>query len=75
MTQKTKKMKVLLEIPDNKAASIMDVLGSIKYIKTTTITPAKAQLIEEIKEAVQNVALAKKGKLKLKTARELYNEL
>lgn len=68
-------MRVLLDIPDNKAASIMDVLKSISYIKTKTISDEKATLIEEIKEAVENLALAKKGKLKLKSARDLYNEL
>ncbi len=31
--------------------------------------------MEEMKEAVDNLALARKGKLKLKTARQLYNEL
>lgn len=68
-------MRVLLDIPDNKASSIMDVLKSISYIKTKTISEEKATLIEEIKEAVENLNLAKKGKLKLKTARDLYNEL
>jgi hypothetical protein len=33
------------------------------------------RLIKEIKKAVANLSLSRKGKLKLKTARELYNEL
>ncbi len=68
-------MKVLVEIPDNKAASIMDVLKSISYVKVKPITDAKALLMEEIKEAVDNLALVRKGKMKLKSARDLYNEL
>jgi hypothetical protein len=44
-------------------------------IKTKTISKEKALLISEIKEAVENLALAKQGKLKLKSARDLYNEL
>jgi hypothetical protein len=68
-------MKILLDIPDNKASSLLDVLRSISYVKTKTLTDEKALLMEEIKEAVDNLKLAKQGKLKLKTARELYNEL
>lgn len=68
-------MRVLLDIPDNKAASLMDVLRSISYVKTKTISSEKAILMEEMKEAVENLTLARQGKLKLKSARDLYNEL
>ncbi len=33
------------------------------------------RLIKELEAAVENLSLARKGKLKLQTARELYNEL
>ena len=68
-------MRVLLDIPDNKAASIMDVLKSISYIKTKTISNEKALLMEEIKEAVENLALIRQGKLKARPAQDLLNEL
>ena len=68
-------MRVLLDIKDNKAMHLMEVLKGLSYVKTKTISNEKAVLMEEMKEAVENLALAKKGKLKLKTARELYNEL
>jgi len=68
-------MRVLLDIKDNKAMHLLEVLKGLSYVKTTTITNEKAVLMEEVKEAVENLALAKKGKLKLKSARELYNEL
>ena len=68
-------MKVLLDIPDNKASSLMDVLKSISYVKVQPITDEKSVLKAEIREAVDNLSLARKGKIKLKTARELYNEL
>jgi hypothetical protein len=68
-------MRVLLDIKDNKAIHLLEVLKGLSYVKTKTISNEKAVLMEEIKEAVENLALAKKGKLKLKTARELYNEL
>ncbi len=68
-------MKVILDIQDSKALHLLEVLKGLSYVKTTAISDEKALLMEEIKEAVDNLALAKKGTLKLKTARELYNEL
>lgn len=68
-------MKVLLDIKDDKALHLMEVLKSLPYVKATTISSEKALLIEEIKEAVDNLSMAKEGKVKLKSARNLYNEL
>ena len=68
-------MKVLLDIKDNKATHLLEVLKGLSYVKAKTISNEKALLMEEIKEAVENLALVRKGKLKLKSARELYNEL
>lgn len=68
-------MKVLLDIKDNKAKHLLEVLKGLSYVKATTISEEKALLIKEIKEAVDNLVLVKKGKLKLKSARDLYSEL
>ena len=48
---------------------------SLPYVKTTTLTEAKAQLLEELKESVDTLNQVKKGKVKLKSARDLFNEL
>jgi hypothetical protein len=68
-------MRVLLDIKDSKAMHLMEVLKGLSYVKTKTISNEKAVLMEEIKEAVENLKLARKGKLKLKSAKDLYNEL
>lgn len=68
-------MKVLLDIKDSKARHLLEVLKGLSYVKTKTLSNEKALLLEEMKEAVDNLALAKKGKLKLKSAKDLYNEL
>jgi hypothetical protein len=68
-------MKILLDIPDNKAASLMDVLRSISYVKAETISPKKAQFLKELKVSVEEVILAKRGKVKLKSADQLLHEL
>jgi len=68
-------MKVLLDIPDNMAASLMAVLKSIPHIKAKTISTHKAEVLEGIKEAVEEMNLIKKGKLKARNAEDLFNEL
>ena len=68
-------MKVLLDIPDNKASSIMEVLNSISYIKAKPLTDAKALLMEEIREAVEEMKLIRAGKKKARNAEDFLNEL
>jgi hypothetical protein len=68
-------MRVLLDIKDAQALHLMEVLKSLPYVKTTTLTEAKAQLLEELKESVDALNQVKKGKVKLKSARDLFNEL
>lgn len=68
-------MKVLLEIQDHKAAFVMELLNSLSFVKAKPVDNDKDLLITEIKEAVENVKLAKQGKLKAKPLQELLNEL
>ena len=68
-------MKILLDIPDNKAASLMDVLRSISYVKAKLLTDAKALLMEEIREAVEEMKLIRAGKKKSRNAEDFLNEL
>jgi hypothetical protein len=68
-------MKVLIDIPDNKAASVLEVLNSISYIKARPLTDAKAMLLEEIREAVEEMKLIKAGLKKARNAEDFLNEL
>ena len=68
-------MKILLDIPDNKAASLMDVLTSISYVKAKPLTDAKALLMEEIREAVEEMKLIRAGKKKANNAEDFLNAL
>jgi hypothetical protein len=68
-------MKVLLDIKDQKADFILELLKSFSYVKTQKLTSTKAQVLEELGEAVQNMKLVKKGKMKARPAKELLNEL
>jgi len=68
-------MKVLLDIKDNKAHHLMEVLKGLSYVKAKTLTPYKAKVLEDVKEAVEEMNLISQGKLKSRDAEELFNEL
>jgi len=68
-------MKVILDIPDNKATSLIDVLKSISFLRIETISSSKSQFLKELKSSIEDVKVAKQGKIKLKSAEQLINEL
>lgn len=68
-------MKVLLDIPDNKADSLLEVLRSISFVKAKRLTDSRAQLIEDIREAVEEMKLIRAGKKKARNAEDFLNEL
>jgi len=69
-------MKVLVDIPDNEATFGMKVLKSLSFItKARPMTMAAIELWDDLNEAAEQVCLHKQGKIKLKTAQELLNEL
>ena len=68
-------MKVLLDIKDSKAHNLIEVLKSLPYVKTETLTPHKAKVLKDVKEAVEEFNLIKIGKLQARNAEDLFNEL
>lgn len=68
-------MKILIEVPDNKAASLIDLLNSMSYVKVKPLTEAKAILLKEIREAVEEMKLIRAGKKKAHNAEDFLNEL
>ncbi len=68
-------MKVLLEIEDNKALHLLEVLKGLSYVKTQQLTDAKAQLMSEIREAVEEVKQIRAGKKQARDAEDFLNEL
>jgi hypothetical protein len=71
MVNKINPMKVLLDIPDNKAAFFMELLNNFSFVKAKTNSPEKAKVLLEMKEAVETLNLVKEGKLKTRSAKEL----
>jgi hypothetical protein len=68
-------MRVLLDIKDSKALHLLEVLKSLPYVKTKTLSDEKALLMEEIKEAVEELKLVRAGKKKARNAVDFLNEL
>lgn len=68
-------MKALLDIKDTKAPFVMELLHSFSFVKVKPLTPYKAEVLEGIKEAVEEMKLIKAGKLKGRPAEDLFNEL
>ncbi|GAB3426398.1 hypothetical protein [Niabella aquatica] len=67
-------MKILLEIPDEKAPALMEVLNDISYVKTT-VPSGQKKWSKKLRQAVEEVKLVQAGKLKARPARELSDEL
>ena len=68
-------MKILLDIKDSKVDFVMELLKNFSFVKAESLTPSKAQFLRELKGSVEEVSLAKQGKVKLQSARDFLNEL
>lgn len=68
-------MKILLDIKDNKVFFFMELLKSFNFVKAEPLSDEKALIIKEIKTAVHEINLIKKGKRKARNAEDFLNEL
>jgi hypothetical protein len=68
-------MKILLDIKDNKALHLLEVLKGLPYVKTKQLTDSKAQLLSEIREAVEEMKLIRMGKKEARDVEDFLNEL
>ena len=68
-------MKVLLDIQDNQANKLLKALEALPYVKAKQLTGEKAELLSEMKEAVEELKLVLEGKKEARSAEEFLNEL
>lgn len=69
-------MKILLEIPDNKASFFLEMLKNIVFVKKiSTLSDVKAEQILAIHEATNELKQIQSGKLKGISTQNLLNEL
>lgn len=67
-------MKLILEIKEDKAAFILELLNNFKFVKVRPLSQ-KAETLDGIKKAVEEMKLINKGELQGIPAKELLNEL
>ena len=75
-------MKVMLDIKDNKAEFVMELLNNLSFVKASPLSPGKKKMspykrkvLNNLKQAVKEMHLIKQGKLKGIPAKELFNDL
>lgn len=69
-------MKMILEIPQEKASFFVELVNSLEYVNVIKIVkdPAKGKHVVDLVQAFNDVKLHEQGKKKLKTAKEFFNE-
>ena len=68
-------MKVLLDSKESKVSFVMELLNSFSFVKVKKLSDEKAELMSNIKEAVEELNLIKQGKLKGIPAKDLLDGL
>ena len=68
-------MKFVLDVKENKAAALLELLNDLPYVKTKPLTPYRAKVLEDLKEAVDELNLVLSGKKEARNADDLLNEL
>jgi len=72
-------MKILLDIKENKVEFLLELLRNFKFVnKVETLDDdglSKKQILDNIREAVEELNLIKEKKLTARNAEEIFNEL
>jgi len=68
-------MKLLLDIKDNKAEFVLELLKNLPFVKTKELSPAKSKILTDLKEAVDEMNLVNQGKIKMRPAKDVLDEL
>ncbi|MEO8147782.1 MAG: hypothetical protein ABI723_09110 [Bacteroidia bacterium] len=68
-------MKLEVEVKNSKAEFILELLNNFSYVKTKRVLTEKEKIMKELNQAIDNVILVEKGKLKARDAKELLDEL
>ncbi len=71
---------ISLSVPDKDYSFFMTLIKKLDFVqvkepKKTTVSSSKQKFLNEFKEAVDQVNLAKQGKIKLKSAEQLLSDV
>jgi hypothetical protein len=69
--------QVTLSIPDKKYSFFIELVNSLGFVKKIDgeTSQAREEILDGVREAVQEMNLIKQGKLKARDAREIIHEL
>jgi len=70
--------QVVLNIPDNKYTFFMELVKNLDFVRVNEevkLTKKQIKFVEGTKNSLNQVEQHLSGKIKLKTAEQLYNEL
>ena len=70
-------MKVILDVRDNRMMYFMELVKSLDYIRVVKEIKdeSKSQFVADLAESFNDIKLHQQGKKKLKSAKDLLNEL
>jgi len=68
-------MKLLLDIKDDKAAFVIELLHNFKFVKAKTLTSGNVRILAGLKQAVEEVNQIKAGKEAAQPLNEFLREL
>lgn len=68
-------MKILVDIKDTQGLHLLEVLKTMPNVRTRKLTDAKACAMEEVREAVEELALVLSGNKQARNAEDFLNEL
>jgi hypothetical protein len=67
--------KVVLNIPDNKLSFFLELVKNLGFAKVEEKHISNEQHLQELKDAVRELALIEKGKVQSRSLNALINEL
>ena len=67
-------MKVLVEVEDSRAPFFFELMRNIRA-KSLRLTPEKAEILQGLRNAVEDVKRHKRGEIELRELKDLIKEL
>ena len=72
--QLIKKMKVVLEISENKASFFMELVKSLSFVEVVREEPAE-RVVDSVRRALKEVERIERGEAEVRDARDFLNSL
>jgi predicted methyltransferase len=67
--------RVVIDIPDNKINFFMELINNLGFKDVEKLTYREMELVDDLKNSLNEVELHRQGKIKLQPAKDFLNEL